>query len=446
MADKPLAANSRKYHHKTRRGCVACKQRRIKCDEKKPVCTNCSKKSIECSFVHLVPASILRKLQFQRSQPDGLTIQQPTDLRAGLFCRPDSFDFALFNRYISHTSHMISQRQNGMEIYTSVIPKLALLNPSLGHAVLATAYGHLARSMPQTEMAAKYLTDSAFHMNTTLACYSQAISSLSKENTPTVFANSVLISLYVFLSSGIEYEEILSRLSLANNRDPNLLDHLLCIAVRMIHGTRGVFSVFWSTQEWIATSHLSPLIQRHNPIRDTAPHLFWAQIEDQHLANLQNLWERDASVSSHRSYILSQSLHSLRHTFSLTTRLYVFPPETDERYSSVEPISLKEIHQVLCGGMLDDLPSVFTWYIRASAPFVSMLGQGDPFAVVIWAHHAILLDRACGKNWWFCDLASKFISAALLILGEERRSWIEWPLSVAGSGSRLAVEKTQSID
>lgn len=308
----------------------------------------------------------------------------------------------------------------------------------MGHAVLATAYGHLARTMPHTEMGAKYFTESAFHMNTTLTCYSQAISNLSKENTPTVFANSVLITLYVFLSSGTEYEEILPRVSLIN-RDPNLLDQLLRIAVRMIHGARGVFSVFWKTQEWIVTSHLSPVIQRYNPIRDTAPHLFWAQIEDQQLANLQNLWESDTSVSGHRSYLLTQSLQSLRDTFSLTTRLYVMPPETDERYSSVESISLKEIHEVLCGGQLDDLPSVWTWYIKAAHPYIGMLEQGDPYAVVIWAHHAILLDRACGKNWWFCDLASKFISAAFLILGEERRAWIEWPLTVAGSGSRLAV-------
>lgn len=311
---------------------------------------------------------------------------------------------------------------------------MALSNPSLGHAVLAIAYGHLARSMPHTEMAAKYLTESAFHMNTTLGCYSQAISNLSKENTPTVFANSVLISLYVFLSSGIEYEEILSALS-PMNRDPKLLDQLLCIAVRMIHGTRGVFSVFWKTQEWISTSHLSPVVQRYNPVRDTAPHLFWAQIENQQLATLKSLWESDSNVSDHRSHVLSQSLQSLRDTFSLSTRLYAMPPGTNEQHDSVEPISLKEIHRLLRAVQLDDLPSVFTWYIKASAPYISMLQQGDPFAVLIWAHHAILLDRACGNNWWFCDLASKFISAACLILGEERRGWLEWPLSIVGSAS-----------
>jgi hypothetical protein len=386
-----------------------------------------------------VPAPVLRKLQFQRSQPDGLSIQQqPTDLRLGLFCRPHSLDFDLFNHYITHTSVLISSRQHGAEIYTTVIPKMALSNPSLGHAVLATAYGHLARTTPHTEMAAKYLTESAFHMNITLGCYSQAISNLSKENTPIVFANSVLISLYVFLSSGFEYKEILSGLS-PLNRDPKLLDQLLCIAVRMIHGTRGIFSVFWKTQDWIATSYLSPVIQRHNPISDTAPHLFWARIEDRQLAVLESLWESDTSVSDQRSYVLSQALQSLRDTFSLSTRLYAMPPGINQQYSSVEPISLKDIHRLLRDAQLDDLPSVFTWYIRASAPYISILQQGDPFAVVIWAHHAILLDRACGRNWWFCDLASKFLSAAELILGEERRGWLEWPLSIVGTGIGFAV-------
>ncbi|KAI1471261.1 uncharacterized protein F4812DRAFT_413317 [Daldinia caldariorum] len=41
---------TRRPHRKSRAGCHNCKQRRVKCDELKPICGNCSRFSIPCGF------------------------------------------------------------------------------------------------------------------------------------------------------------------------------------------------------------------------------------------------------------------------------------------------------------------------------------------------------------------------------------------------------------
>ena len=48
---KPKEYHRRKYHTKDRLGCLMCKQRRIKCDKAKPVCTRCVRAERECQYV-----------------------------------------------------------------------------------------------------------------------------------------------------------------------------------------------------------------------------------------------------------------------------------------------------------------------------------------------------------------------------------------------------------
>ncbi|KAJ5358842.1 uncharacterized protein N7496_011255 [Penicillium cataractarum] len=41
---------SRRSHTKSRKGCLECKRRHVKCDEGTPKCTLCRKRRLECSY------------------------------------------------------------------------------------------------------------------------------------------------------------------------------------------------------------------------------------------------------------------------------------------------------------------------------------------------------------------------------------------------------------
>ena len=42
----------RRSHHKSRRGCLSCKQRKVKCDEMGPPCGNCRARATECEYAN----------------------------------------------------------------------------------------------------------------------------------------------------------------------------------------------------------------------------------------------------------------------------------------------------------------------------------------------------------------------------------------------------------
>jgi len=55
MVSPEEAKRGRRTHRKSRLGCQPCKQRKIKCDESKPVCANCVRREIECKFLSRKP-------------------------------------------------------------------------------------------------------------------------------------------------------------------------------------------------------------------------------------------------------------------------------------------------------------------------------------------------------------------------------------------------------
>ncbi|EPS35564.1 hypothetical protein H072_11106 [Dactylellina haptotyla CBS 200.50] len=44
------ASRTRRFHNKSRAGCKGCKERHIKCDEERPVCSNCTRRNAVCEY------------------------------------------------------------------------------------------------------------------------------------------------------------------------------------------------------------------------------------------------------------------------------------------------------------------------------------------------------------------------------------------------------------
>jgi hypothetical protein len=63
--------------------------------------------------------------------------------------------------------------------------------------------------------------------------------------------------------------------------------------------------------------------------------------------------------------------------------------------------------------------------------FITLIENQRPEALAILAHYAILPGRIRGV-WWIEGWGMNLVTAAALVLGEERKSWIEWPVGVVG--------------
>lgn len=74
--DNKASTGKRKYHQKSRKGCLTCKKRRVKCDEQKPRCKKCANLNLVCGYLDLnepEPQPLSANQFLQPSPPSALS-------------------------------------------------------------------------------------------------------------------------------------------------------------------------------------------------------------------------------------------------------------------------------------------------------------------------------------------------------------------------------------
>ncbi|KAL3487220.1 hypothetical protein BJX62DRAFT_213916 [Aspergillus germanicus] len=433
----PPATKGRRFHHKSRYGCAPCKRRRIKCDEKKPACGNCIQRSVECSFKSLEPT--LKNQQLSKITTVGnASSPVPRGVPASIsgpgvdipFCRSNTRDLELYCHFQIYTSTSLAQPVSLESLYREFIPSLAVSFPFVGHGLMSIAYIHLAAISPQGT-SKKLLAESAYHVNQALPGYSETIKNITPENSTPLFTFAMFVVLFTFANSSEESGALLEIARGQSRIEEKTVRALGTTAARVAQSIQNIFGIFWRCQHWISAGPMAAAIRRYLPPALSDSSMEWIRVEDTHLAKLPQLWEGDSTLTLAQLSAVSGALACLRDTFAMVTQLTVLPPEDIEADTSITRSNdLANIHKQLCAGHLYDAPSVFTWYIRLSPDFLSMMEEGNKYAMVVLAHFAIVLHRACAGKWWTLRLSEHFVAMADVILGEERREWIEWPLTV----------------
>ncbi|KAH8749132.1 C6 zinc finger protein [Diaporthe sp. PMI_573] len=130
----------RRAHRKSRHGCTFCKKRRIKCDEQKPACTNCVRRSLVCS---------LGTNQSTASSPASTAC-----VAASVRCCATSLDvgdFQLFHHFCHVTSKSFSNEQATQYFWSVTVPRLSFRHQFLLHAVITLGALHLRHMKYQLE-------------------------------------------------------------------------------------------------------------------------------------------------------------------------------------------------------------------------------------------------------------------------------------------------------
>ncbi|KAI1617027.1 hypothetical protein EDD37DRAFT_50875 [Exophiala viscosa] len=131
-------ARQRATHKKSRLGCFACKARRTKCDESRPVCKRCAGHGSRCRYPRtskFASGTILRLLPGQ-----SLSIS-PRMIK--------SEDCRLFHHFLAMASPHLPAGND--EVWASTIPQLASQNQHLMHAMLGLGASHLHWRRPEAQ-------------------------------------------------------------------------------------------------------------------------------------------------------------------------------------------------------------------------------------------------------------------------------------------------------
>ncbi|KIW68731.1 hypothetical protein PV04_04655 [Phialophora macrospora] len=102
---------SKRKQPKSRNGCITCKARRMKCDESKPTCQQCSRRGVPCGGY---PMYLRWKPVAQRKDhgPSRLTQGQTTPTRSQLIFDPAESDVPTSHHMRSEPSHEQSERRS----------------------------------------------------------------------------------------------------------------------------------------------------------------------------------------------------------------------------------------------------------------------------------------------------------------------------------------------
>lgn len=414
--DRHGQSSKRRPHRKSRNGCLHCKQRHVKCDERRPACGNCTTTSRECSFLALQPAA------HPGSGPGAVT----PDPSSSAGTTPAS------GTWESHTStHAHSISDGGGESPPTAAPALPALPVSpllfeIRHLLLvhhfdtvmmkdllitgATGDDHAAGSISETifrsATAAPYLLVEA------LAFSAAHLSTLQTD--PAERAETLQTA-----------EELQTRALGLFNQTQACLTEDNCLSMFIFTSFIGMHSLFDALTAAAGLSgFLSKFVQYlriHRGVRIIAGQS-WQFIlnTNTYIRRVADGLDR-AQETSRAAYDESDRLMELLSRSRETVSESVFTICADA-IQTLQAVSKQ--HRGLPKHMQPHI--TISWPIRISSEYVGLLEQRQPIALIVLTYWAILLHR--DRDFWvFHTAGQSLITSVAEYLGSYWDEWLETP-------------------
>ncbi|KAL4877397.1 hypothetical protein BJY04DRAFT_128669 [Aspergillus karnatakaensis] len=388
---------TRRTHKKSRHGCKACKARRVKCDEIRPVCGNCSQREEPCEYVTDAsyiwavdepPVQRTRRRRRPRQQDkedvsyipgspfrllDTLGGAQPsTPLNPAL----DITQLKLLVNWQHETCQYFSRDTETRIVWQIYLVEEALKIPSLMHGILALSALHLALSEP-TQDQASWLELATAHKGQALQALREGLSCVTSDNARALMGLSALVVAYAFGAALTEVSDV----------DRPSLEALNNVFVLC----RGVQQITSQSYSFLRQSNFAPLFTPGTPAVEVPDHV------KQSLDHLDRL----------NSELLHQGDHdaaTYAHVISAMSGL--------SGHAFAQPNSMT----IVAG-----------WAIRVSPEYLAYLQDKEPFALVVHAHYCAFLHLArgnCFLQYWGRSVLRDIVG----LLDESWKPHIAWPI------------------
>lgn len=403
--------NPRKAHRKSRQGCFQCKQRRIKCNEQRPSCYNCTRHELCCRFpspintrsnpinnsIHSEPTQLHEHVAFADNRPlsaatteaQSNTTQPPQQTaHSNLESNTGLADAELMYHYTLFTSITLGDNcteSSLNQLWQYQVPKLAFQHEFLFHGILSVAALHLAHLSP-TRRAELYFKGS-LHEQEALKSFQKALGAMDQSNCCALFTFSCLLVPIIFVSK--------IRESNMSESPAEMFDWIgLC---------QGGYSILKQYRAELENSFLEPLLR---PVFSADMGSIDEIERGEYLLSLLKF--ASTIEDEETSQICSLAAHDLVSVF-------------------VQANTRKKLGKTT-------FVTTMTWAVRLSIKFVNLLKEGNPESLVIMAHYCVLLHRGPESSSWFLHGYAQYIINAIQMSSSE--NWhplIAWPMEVISS-------------
>ncbi|KAH8815505.1 hypothetical protein F5884DRAFT_181201 [Xylogone sp. PMI_703] len=198
----------RKKHAKSKCGCISCKERKVKCDEARPACSNCVNRRILCRYENASKRNSSGFCITQGPTPEGdSSFESSSDISrevrsayAPSDCEPEPQIYQpIFSSIDLDTIRLLHHFETstcktmifGGYLWQHQVMNLALNNQYLMHAILLMASAHLCYLHPESS---QYSEAEAYHLALTLSGFRSELSNpLSAQNADAVVACAFIL-------------------------------------------------------------------------------------------------------------------------------------------------------------------------------------------------------------------------------------------------------------
>ncbi|EXK38456.1 hypothetical protein FOXG_12966 [Fusarium oxysporum f. sp. lycopersici 4287] len=407
--------NQRRAHTKSRRGCIDCKRRRVKCSEEKPDCSSCIRRGLLCIYPASATSSRLesRNISESHSPVPSATTNQCSDLKLvpisgnslSVATIPDCTstttfdmnDLALLHHWTISTSLDIVRCPQVDYCWQTVFPRIASRHPFVMHGILSLAALHLAYRKERTK---ESILAAIRHHNTSLQGFRDNILHVTNDNSEGLFVSSALNIIYIF---GMLGRPSRSDTAEVDSSSPTTR----ALGSEWIPMIRGVRAVLHRVYDHVRLGPLGPLLELGNwneldMDRELLP-------EDEYLYQIQETW-----ALSEQNETYNEVLQVLRRCFLYASQFKMMDKQTLEKWSYNRSWAA---------------PLVFLHW--APDEYFMQLQQRQPPALILFAYFGALLHDL--NDFWFLEGWGRDIVQIINEqLGSYWRPWMDRPRQAVG--------------
>ncbi|KAF7885511.1 uncharacterized protein EAF02_004020 [Botrytis sinoallii] len=369
-------------HRKSRQGCMACKARKVKCNEARPACDACVRREISCHY----PEPIQKRPTETRSPsnpPYDLDPSRELDITVARETKERRLlEMRLLHHFCTETAQkgFLSIHDEGVrDLWTIGAPILAFDHPVLLNMMISIAALHLTKINPAAEDMADI---HRIYFNTAIREHRQVIKNINKDNVEAVCLSTILNGLPAFI--------LLQNNNIGHYTVPTQVFALLCGNVVLFSQTIPMLD---------PNSQLEALISA-KPDMKTLMEDVRSKIYHQPFSELLN-WRAPGEV------IDEESQAAFTFALNYCGRILLGIEGGEDLY---------ELRRVIYA-----FPTV------APKAFVQQLNENSNRALVVLAHF-FALCKAADNVWWMRGIAEREVFGIQSVLPENWQWAMAWPV------------------
>ncbi|QPC71875.1 hypothetical protein HYE68_002627 [Fusarium pseudograminearum] len=401
------SVTSRRRHRKSRLGCMECKRRHIKCDERQPICSNCIVSERPCSFPSprphescpvTPPLSVTNHgPKYPKLEPLSLAIGSPIDSATSFHNDVNIQHMELLIHFLVDIP--LPDTDETLEAsFTRLVLNVGLDAPYLLYQTLASSARHLAMVKPS--LSPKYLRQAT-------ELQQSSIEKFNSLNLQIDDSNCVPALLF---SSFLARDMLTSTLTAVHqSQDFSTFFHQY---IQYVHVQRGVHAIGTSTWPFLMQSELRPFL----------------------------IWGSRISELSPQGRELNELIASITENSALDKEA------TEACITSVQYLQVGLDYLLSSKSRKIGIQMVFNWAVLMPPRYIELLTLREPQALVILGHYAVLL-HLCKDVWQVGDSGRHVLGGIVKELSSKWVQMLWWPLSAIGLGlsSKASSEATRSI-